>query len=379
MRIGIDARFYGFIGKGLGRYTQKLIENLEKIDKINQYFIFLIKDNIDEYEPKSSNFKKVLADYRWYTLSEQVKLPFLLKKYKLDLMHFPHFNIPIFYRKKFIVTIHDLILIHFPTVKGTTLNPIIYWMKFLLYKIVIKSAIIKSEAIIAVSQFTKNDILRNYKINPKKIEVTYEACDDYCMLSPNIDNEILSRYGIIKPYIMYVGNAYPHKNLEGLVLAFKKLRENSKHKDTQLALVGKEDYFYNKLKSFVIKHEIKNVVFTGYVPDYELDIFFHNVALYVWPSLYEGFGLSPLEAMAKGAPVISSDHPCMREILGDSVYYFDGTNIDEMTAAIDIVLSNPKIRRDLIKRGYDQIRKYSWKRMAIKTLDIYTRIFDHKK
>ena len=132
--IGIDARFFGSIGKGLGRYTQKLIENLEKISAQggpasgwdNQYFVFLRKENFDEYQPRNKNFQKVLADYQWYTFAEQIRMPLLLNKLKLDLVHFPHFNVPFFYRKKFVVTIHDLILLQFPTVRGTTLNPIFY-------------------------------------------------------------------------------------------------------------------------------------------------------------------------------------------------------------------------------------------------------------
>jgi len=178
MLIGIDARFYGSIGKGLGRYTQKLVEYLEKVDEKNQYIVFLRKENFEEYQPKNKNFRKELADYRWYSFAEQIFFPFKLRKYKFDLVHFPHFNVPLLYRKKFVLTIHDLILIHFPTVRATTLSPIFYWMKFFAYKCVIKSAIKRSQKIFAVSKFTKKDILETYKKIPEeKICVTYEACE----------------------------------------------------------------------------------------------------------------------------------------------------------------------------------------------------------
>jgi len=381
MRIGIDARFYGPVGKGLGRYTQKLIENLEKVSAKggsasggdHQYFIFLRKDNFADYQPKAKNFQKVLANYKWYTFEEQFKFPRLLNKYDLDLMHFPHFNVPIFYFRKFVVTIHDLILIHFPTVRSSTLSPFLYWIKFLGYKTVIKSAIRRSSRIIAVSNFTKNDILANYKSVPEeKIEVTYEASEDFCMLSPNKDKEILARYGIMKPYVMYVGNAYPHKNLERLVLVFKKLKK--KKKDLKLVFVGNEDYFYRCLKEMVKKEKAGGIIFVGYVPDYELDTFYHNAEAFVWPSLYEGFGLPPLEAMAKGTPVISSDHACMKEILESSAYYFDAENIDNMVSSIEKVLENKNLRRELTDKGYKQIEKYSWKRMARETLEIYEKL-----
>jgi len=371
MRIGIDARFFGSIGKGLGRYTQKLIENLEKVDNTNQYFVFLKKDNFDEYQPKSKNFQKVLANFRWYTFSEQIKFPKLIKKYNLDLMHFPHFNVPVMYNRKFIVTIHDLILVHFPTTKSSTLAPIFYWLKFLAYKFVINSAINHAQKIIAVSNFTKNDILKTYpKINADKITVTYESAEDFCLLTPhNKYDEILARYGIIKPYITYVGNAYPHKNLERLILSFKEIRKAER--DLNLILVGKEDYFYKRLKDFTVKQKIEGVIFTDYIPDHELDTIFRNSSAFIWPTLYEGFGLPPLEAMSKGVPVISSDQECMKEILADSAYYFDGKNSVDMAGSVIKVLNDVEIREKLVKKGYERVAYYSWKKMAQKTLELY--------
>jgi|WetSurMetagenome_2_1015567.scaffolds.fasta_scaffold38938_2 glycosyltransferase involved in cell wall biosynthesis len=381
MRIGIDARFFGPIGKGLGRYTQKLIENLEKIsaksglasDGNHQYFIFLKSENFDEYKPQNSNFKKIKADFHWYTFSEQIWFPWLLKKYKLDVVHFPHFNVPLLYFGRFVVTIHDLILINFPTLRGSTLSPLFYKIKFLAYKIVIKHAIKKSSRIMAVSNFTKNDILKNYPfIPPEKIVVTYEACEDYCMLSPNKDKEILSRYAIKKPYVMYVGNAYPHKNLERLIMAFKLIKQRKPA--LSLVFVGNVDYFYERLKNLVEIEKIEDVLFIGYAMDYELDTIFHNADAYVFPSLYEGFGLPPLEAMAKGTPVVSSDHPCMKEILGDSAYYFKGKDIHDILRAIIDILENNNLRKNLIDRGYERIKKYSWKNMARNTQEVYNTI-----
>jgi glycosyltransferase involved in cell wall biosynthesis len=377
MRIGIDARFYGSIGKGLGRYTQKLIENLEKIDSSNEYFIFLKKENFDDYRPHSKNFQKVLADYRWYSLKEQLKMPALLNKYNLDLVHFPHFNVPLFYRKKFVVTIHDLILIHFPTIRGTTLNPLYYWLKFLAYKFIIQSAIRRSEHIIAVSNFTKKDILDNYGVPENKISVTYEACEDFCNLPLEKSKNILEKYGIIKPYLLYVGNAYPHKNLEKLILEFSQFqKENGQY---HLVLVGKEDYFYRQLKKLVGERKSKNTIFPGHIPDCDLDFVYREASLYVFPSLYEGFGLPPLEAMAKGVPVLSSSHPCMREILGDSAYFIDAQKNGELISGIKKILSDDFLRSGLIQKGYRQCRKYSWLEMAEKTLAIYKKNENQKK
>jgi len=369
MRIGIDARFYGSLGKGLGRYTQKLIENLEKLDKQNQYFIFLNKENFNEYQPKKSNFKKVLAGCHWYTFKEQFKMPFLLWKYKLDLVHFPHFNVPLFCRNKFLVTIHDLILLHYPTVRNTTLNTIFYWIKFWFYKVVIRSAIMRSKKIITVSNFTKSDILKNYKINSDKIIVTYEAAENYCILPATNSDTILKKYGIIKPYLLYVGNAYPHKNLEYLIREFASLGND--YLDYRLILVGKEDYFYLRLKKLVREKNIQRIIFTDYVTDCDLDIIYKEAELYVFPSLYEGFGLPPLEAMAKGTPVLVSNHPCLKEILGESAAYADVKKKGGLAEMIKKILSDFNLKSELIRRGYRQCQKYTWIDMAKKTLLIY--------
>lgn len=384
MRIGIDARFFGPNGKGLGRYTQKLIENIEKIYKQEQnsdveFFVFLRRENFTNYVPRHKNVYKVLADFHWYTFQEQIAMPILLRKYKLDLVHFPHFNVPILYGKKFVVTIHDLILIHFPTLRGTTLNPVFYWLKFLAYKLTIALAIRRSEKIIAVSNFTRNDILANYQVNPEKIVVAYEATDDYCSISNQSEKNVVAKYGvdvdecgIIKPYILYVGNAYPHKNLEKLIMAFSKL--DLAIVDLKLLLVGKSDYFYDNLKKIVTDKNIKNVIFAGFVPDCDLDIVYKNAKLYVFPSLYEGFGIPPLEAMAKGVPVATSDHACMREILGESAEYFDATDENAIGKKIKKLLQSNSLREKFIEKGYMQIRKYSWEKMARETIEIYNKI-----
>ena len=151
MRIGIDARFYGSSGKGLGRYTERLIEALEREDEKNEYVIFLRRENFDEYQPYSKRFTKVRADYAWYGFAEQFLFPWQLWREQLDLVHFPHFNVPIFYLGRFVVTIHDLILLRYPTVRNTTRLTIWYWMKFLVYRMVIRVACFRARRVITVS------------------------------------------------------------------------------------------------------------------------------------------------------------------------------------------------------------------------------------
>ncbi|MDD3486779.1 MAG: glycosyltransferase family 1 protein [Candidatus Moranbacteria bacterium] len=369
MRIGIDARFFGSIGKGLGRYTQKLIENLENIDRENHYFIFLRRENWDEYQPKSKHFTKVLADIPWYGLREQLQMPKILEKCGLDLVHFPHFNVPVRYRGKFVVTIHDLILFRYPTRRASTLSGPAYFFKKQAYHWVINRAIWKSEKIIAVSEYTKKDILKHFKVPPEKIAVTYEGVDTFENPSLEKPGSVLQKYGIMKPYILYVGNAYPHKNLDRLILVFREL--SKKHPDLHLVLAGREDYFYRRLKKFAKEKKTDRIIFPGHIDEIDLPVAYREARLYVFPSLYEGFGLPPLEAMVRNVPVVSSNASCLPEILENSAYFFDPRGVSETAETIDRALTDNLLRRKLIESGKEQVKKYSWQKMARETLKIY--------
>ena len=377
-RIGIDARFYGPVGKGLGRYTQEIVDRVIELDKDNEYVVFLRQENFFNFNSTNSKVKKVLADVRWYTLAEQIMMPYYISKEKIDLMHYPHFNVPIFSSVPFVVTIHDLILVRYPTRRASTLNLFTYWIKNFAYKCVIRSAVKKAKKIIAVSEFTKKDLIDLFLIKNEKIQVTYEGVADSINGGHDDDKKVILGYNIHSPYLLYVGNVYPHKNIEGLFKIFPKIKE--KFPEISLVLVGKEDYFYQRLKkiaSSLISY--KSIIFAGYVPDKELESFYRQASLYVFPSLYEGFGLPPLEAMAKGLPVVSSDRGSMKEILGDAVKYFDPENEEDMITKILQVLSDNELRNDLVSKGYEQVKKFSWEKCAKETLLIYTQILNNGK
>lgn len=381
-RIGIDARFYGPIGKGLGRYTKEIVDNIIKLDKENYYVIFLNKENYHDFNAASGKVKKVLTNIRWYSLAEQLIFPFYIRREKLDMMHWPHFNVPIFCPVKFVVTIHDLILLKFPTRRASTLGPFRYALKNFFYKLVIKTAIRRAKKILTVSHFTKSDIISRFKINSEKIEVAYEGVADLNAPPPlrgwdrgvkspgekAKDQNALSYYHISKPFLLYVGNAYPHKNLEGLINVFLKIRQEEKN--LKLVLVGKEDYFYHRLKAEYNEHSAR-VLFPGYVPDFELKELYANAVAYVFPSFYEGFGLPPLEAMAQGLPVLSSNKTCLPEILGQAAQYFNPEDEAQMQNKILTLLRDEKLRKELRNRGLEQVKKYSWKTCAEKTLEVY--------
>ena len=390
MRIGIDARFYGSVGKGLGRYTEKLIERLELLDTDNEYVVFLKRENFAEYVPKNPRFQKVLAEYPWYGFSEQFLFPFLLLRSRLDLVHFPHFNVPFWYPKKFIVTIHDLILLRYPTLRNTTRPAFLYSIKFLAYRAIIALAIRRAEHIITVSHFTEKDILKRYPVARGKISVTYEAVDQWCQLLPEQEErKLFDTLGllektdvakeqkivpskisrdILKSYLLYVGNAYPHKNLEALVAAAPLFPEQT------FVLVGKEDHFYRRLRQMAEQQRVQSVVFAGFVDDRGLSALYRFATCYLFPSLYEGFGLPPLEAMARGLPVLSSDQGSLPEILGDAARYFNPHRSGSLEKELAEILASETVRKELLRRGYVQAARYSWETMARETLALYRQV-----
>lgn len=373
MKIGIDARFLGPENKGLGRYVQKLVENLDLLDKKNKYFIFLRKDNFDLFKPTNPNFKKVLADYKWYSFSEQIFMPFLLRKYKLDFVHFPHFNIPIFYFGKILITVHDLILLRFPTKKATTRNKLFYLIKFLAYKLTIFLAIKRATKIMAVSNFTKDDLREYYNLPEEKLAVTYEAVDNDRNLNEDkiFPGDLEFQKTELNNFFLYVGNAYPHKNLDRMILAFDKWKKKFKH-SYKLVLVGKNDYFYKCLQDLIKKENIKDVIIFNTLNDKSLYKLYKKAKAFLFLSLFEGFGLPPLEAMREGVPVLSSDHQVMLEVLGkDNALFCDGKNINDIIEKMEIIVTDERLQKNLIEKGKIQAKKYSWKKMAEETLEAY--------
>ena len=368
MRIGIDARMFG-PETGIGRYTENLIRNLELVDHKNEYVIFLSPEKFSAYSPSVKNFTKQVARSRWYTFREQFEMPRLINQAHLDLMHFTHFNVPLLYSVPFVVSIHDLILLDFPTARASTLGPVFYWLKYkIVYPLVIRNAISRAKAIITMADYTKNRIIKIFKASSQKISVIHEGIAKTILQTAYE----LPPKSIAEPFLLYVGNAYPHKNLEGLVDAFFSLREENL--DCRLVLVGKEDYFYHRLKEHVARKNslyAKDIIFCGFVPDAELAILYKKASAYIFPSFMEGFGLPPLEAMAHGLPVASSSASCLSEILGKAALYFDPRNQEETTAATRCIIGDAELRTELRARGFQQIKKYSWHKCSEETLAVY--------
>lgn len=377
MRIGIDARFYGpYVGGGgLGRYTSELLTALEEIDTENRYLIFLNAEGFHAYQPRNPRFEKRLADVRWYTLAEQLRMPRLIDSEHLDFIHYPHWNVPLLARTPFLTTIHDLILLdeRNSAVRATTLSRPLYFLKRLGYRLALRHAILGAKHVIAVSDFTRGRILKHFpRLLPKHVTTIYEGTTNVPKGS-NIAHPLIPK----SPYFLYVGNAYPHKNLESLLHAFSFFVKE--HPETKLVLIGRESVFYDRLKKELSEIDVpaSSVVFPGFVADENLGGFYEHATLYLFPSRHEGFGLPPLEAMKHGVPVAAARTTSLPEILGDAALYFDPNDLEEMVRVMETALSDESLRQELTKKGFEQADRYDWKTMAEQTLELYQQQASH--
>lgn len=375
MKIGIDARFYGEAGPG--RYVSQLLKNLEEIDTDNEYTIYLKKSNFDEYQPANARFSKKLANFHWYSFAEQLVFPLILYGGKFDLVHFTQINVPLLYVGPFVVTIHDVILHEFSTERGGLIKRLLYRLKKILYYLIFVKDVCLSRSIIVPSETTKTDLLKYYRVSKEKIYVTLESVDHY----PSPQNvykklDVLEKYGIKKPYILALGSFYPHKNIEGLVKAYEIMRKRGTFA-CQLVLVGKESYFSHKLRDFVNAQKISDVVFPGqyhsegYLPDTEVEPILANAYLYVQPALKEGFGIPPVEAMVFGVPTAVSNIPCLIEMCGEASVYFDPSDISDIAAKVEKTATDSLLRDEIIKKGLENVKRFSWNKMAWETLEVY--------
>jgi glycosyltransferase involved in cell wall biosynthesis len=374
MKIVIDARMYGLEHAGIGRYLVNLINQIEKEDKKNKYLILLRKKYYQDLRFNNKRFNKVLADYSHYSFQEQILLPIQLIKLKPDLVHFPHFNVSLFYFGKYVVTIHDLIKHESRGMATTTRFSLFYWLKYMVYLSVVWLAVKRAVKIITPSKFWQEELVKRYNLPKNKIVVTYEGVDEKLLQSKTSLNSknVLAKYKIKTPFVVYTGSLYPHKNVERLVMAVKKINQ-----DLKLVIVCARNIFYDRFLEKIKKLQAEKFVnLVGFVPDEDLAALYSQAESFVFPSFWEGFGLPGLEAMALGLPVISSNSSCLPEVYGEAALYFNPLNMEELAEKIKILRSNKQLREKLIESGFNQVKKYSWTKMARETLKVYEGCFN---
>jgi len=369
LRLVIDARMYGVEYSGIGRYLVGLTEEIKKEDNF-EFFILLRKKYFESLSfPK--NWTKVLADFNHYTFEEQIFLPKVLNKIKPDLVHFPHFNVPLLYQGKFVVTIHDMIM-HHRERQSSSLPIWKYFLKKLAYNIVFKTALTKSLRIIVPSETVKKEIIDFFSLEEEKIAVIEEgvakAFKEKATIQKNKVGKILRNLGLSgDDYFFYVGNYHQHKNLRLLFKAMLDLRKSSRK--IYLVIAGPQRLPQNLKKERRWREFLK---ISGFVSDDDLKILYQNSIAFVYPSLMEGFGLQGLEAMACGTLVLASDIPTFREIYRKNAIFFDPKDHLSLKNAMEYVLRIPNAEREKrISKAKRFVERYSWKTTARKTLRIY--------
>lgn len=372
MKIGIDARLIE--ESGVGRYIRNLIIYLGKIDHKNSYVLFLPPKAFNHVSLPNSRWSRRAVTIHWHSIWEQLVLPGIYRREHLDLLHVPYFTIPIFYSGAMVVTVHDLTILHIHTGKATQLPRLVYELKRLGYWIVLRVGLSRAKRIFAVSETTKREIMEHFGIRPENIVVTPEGIDAVFLQTslPESSRPLPARY------FLYVGNAYPHKNLDYLLDAFSQfLQENRAFTDVKLLLVGRIDPFYRRFNDEVQKRGLsQRVEFVGEVDDGDLVGLYRGAQALVFPSLMEGFGLPALEAIACGTPVVVSDIPVFHEMLGSNALYVNPGQSGDLVVKLKEVLDH----RDRYTKGLSRAtailgKRYSWQNAAEATLATYNSVF----
>lgn len=378
MKILIDARMYGLENTGIGRYLIGLIDELQKT-KSDIRFVVLLRKKYFELLNFQENWEKVLADIPSYSLKEQILLPGIIKRAKPDLVHFPHINVPVLYKGKYVVTAHDLTMQR-QGINASKLPAPLYLLKRIPFLKIAKKAVNNAEKIFVPSKSTATELANYYNISIQKIVVTYEGfyTGNLPDTNPAGEMSVLSKYGLInKEYFFYVGNAYPHKNLKMAIKAVKDIREN-KNIDTIFLIAGLKDYFFQKLEAYI--HDIganEYIKLAGYVKDEDLHILYKYSLGFIYPSLSEGFGLQGLEAISMGTTLACSSIPVFKEIYEFHAFYFDPNDLSSISGALySIYTMNKEDKHRYIRNAKNHIERYSWKKMVEETLNTYKGVLE---
>ncbi|MEO0117361.1 MAG: glycosyltransferase family 1 protein [candidate division WOR-3 bacterium] len=361
MRIGIDVSRLREEKRGVGHYLFNLLENISRLDKEDEFYL---------YSPRPIKFYPAQGG-NWHYRFGHLPLPGsfwfqtegkrFIQKDKIDVFFGSCDILPLGLSKevKKVLVVHDLIFVLYPETMAN-------YNRFV-HKLFFAKSIRASDAIIAVSQATKMDIVRHFQVESKKIFVIHEGVKEI-FFSPEKEKilNLRHRYGLLKPYILNVGTLEPKKNHIILLKAFKKLKV-----DWDLVIIGKKGWksesFFSTLKELKLSERVKIL---GYLPAEDLPLFYAGAEIFVFPSLYEGFGLPVLEAMACGTPVICSNVSSLPEIGGDAVLYFNPHSVEELVSQIERLIGDSELREKLKERGIERAKKFSWQKTAEETIKV---------
>lgn len=382
LKIVIDARHIRDFG--IGTYLRNLIQALAAIDRENEYTLISLQDTLKDFAGLPPNFGVAVYPRTDEPVQEHALFPWFLRRFSASLYHIPLNRVPLLMVRPYIVTVHDMGHILFQ--EGTGLKKDFRQMAF-------RRGLVCAAKVIAVSAATRRDLENMLGIPPERIRLVYNAPDPEFLRHRHVADaraagpggwelerrRILERYQVNYPFLLYAGNIRPQKNIPRLVEAFSvaraALENHPLYKDLRLIIIGDELSRYASVRRAVIQSRVEKVVrFLGFVPFDTLRVFYETATAFVFPSLYEGFGLPPLEAMASGTPVITSNVSSLPEVVGEAAMTVNPENVFDIARGIKETLLNDELRRDLIRRGQAQAAKFSWDRSAQEVLEIYREV-----
>ncbi|HEX6737129.1 MAG TPA: glycosyltransferase family 1 protein [Vicinamibacteria bacterium] len=371
MKIAIDARKWR--DYGIGTYVRNLVRHLARLDRVTTYFLFCNQADEAELRDLAGNFVPVVDESDGYSFAEHISIPRKLHRLGADLLHSPHYVLPLLCRRPAVVTIHDCIHLLFPEYLPNR-------MAFQYARFMMGSAIRRSALVFTVSEASRRDILRFYPdADPDRIQVVPNAIDVGLLADPGEEemDRVRERYQIRGRFVLYAGNVKPHKNVQRLIAAFGLLKQRPGHEDVKLLIIGESGgesggerggagegiHKHGSLRRAVEAAGVRqDVRFFGFVPEHTLAALYRLASVFAFPSLYEGFGLPPLEAMACGTPVVTSRLSSLPEVVDDAALLVDPYRVDEIAHALERVLQDEELRADLVARGLVRAQQFSWER-----------------
>jgi glycosyltransferase involved in cell wall biosynthesis len=361
---------------GVGTYIRNVVKTLARLDQETKYFLVGSPEKVAEYGPLPVNFHTVALVAPDDTLKGAIEFRAIVRRLGCDVAHIPHlFWIPRGLSCPYVVTVHDLLEHMYGAREGSNLRRRVHLQ-------LTRRALRKAARVVAVSQFTKSEIEKILGVGEGRIEVVYNAIDERFLHghATESDRQLISqRYQVNYPFILYAGAIRPHKNVVRTIEAFSTLRteleKENQLRDLKLIIIGDDLSGHPDLRRTVVRSGVQNDVrFLGFVPIEVLRIFYDVAKLFVFPSLYEGFGLPPLEAMAHGTPVVTSNTSSLPEVAGNAALLVNPENVFEIQRAMQKALLEPALRERMKQRGYEQAKRFSWTNSVERILEIYREV-----
>ena len=361
---------------GIGTYMRNVVRTLARLDRENKYFLVGSPAKVAECGPLPANFHAIALATRDDTVKGNLEFRAIVRRLGCDLAHIPHlYWIPRGLPCPYVITVHDLLEHMYAAHNGSSLRRSLHFH-------LTRRVLGRAARILAVSQFTKNEIEKIFRIPEERIEVVYNAIDERFLHGHATDSDrqmIAERYQVTYPFVLYAGAIRPHKNVVRIIEAFSALKtqleKEQQYPDLKLIVIGDDLSSHPRLRRTVIRSGVQNDVrFLGFVPIEVLRIFYDVAKVFVFPSLYEGFGLPPLEAMAHGTPVVASNSSSIPEVAGTAALLVNPENVFEIERALQRSLLDQALRERMKQRGYEQAQRFSWTTSVARILDIYREV-----